>query len=160
MNVEVREATEYEVGAAHHIMLEAFEEYRYLNVPSSAINESLTYVLNQYRMGKEKVLLCLVHGTPLGSLRFSINENGLYFLRVSVPPYARGRGLAKTMLAWLENYAISTNLSKLECRVRMSLPQNIHLYQSLGYRAVKEETVTNPNGFDVKTVVMEKRLSY
>jgi hypothetical protein len=46
----------------------------------------------------------------------------------------------------------------MECRVRVSLPKNIWLYESIGYFVSKEEVVTNPNGFLVKTVVMEKTL--
>ena len=46
----------------------------------------------------------------------------------------------------------------MECRVRASLPKNIILYENIGYFVSKEEVVTNPNGFFVKTVVMEKKL--
>ena len=62
------------------------------------------------------------------------------------------------MLMWLEKYANENGKIKMECRVRASLPKNIILYENIGYFVSKEEVVTNPNGFFVKTVVMEKKL--
>jgi hypothetical protein len=59
---------------------------------------------------------------------------------------------------WLEKYANENGKLKMECRVRASLPKNISLYKAMGYSVSKEEVVTNPNGFPVKTVVMEKNL--
>lgn len=47
---------------------------------------------------------------------------------------------------------------KMECRARASLHKNINLYEAMGYFVSKEEVVTNPNGYPVKTVVMEKNL--
>jgi hypothetical protein len=46
----------------------------------------------------------------------------------------------------------------MACRVRAILPKNISLYESMGYYISKKEVVTNPNGYLVKTVVMEKYL--
>ncbi|MEH7306639.1 GNAT family N-acetyltransferase [Neobacillus drentensis] len=87
-----------------------------------------------------------------------MKEDTLYFSRVSVTPAARGKGIAKAMLSWLEKYAYDNFKGKMACRVRVSLPKNISWYQSMGYFISKEEVVTNPNGFLVKTVVMEKTL--
>ncbi|PLR78970.1 GNAT family N-acetyltransferase [Bacillus sp. V3-13] len=156
MNVEIKLGKREDIATAYKLMLEAFEEYRYLEIPSSALNESETSIENSFMNGAEKILLCFLNGTPVGTLRFSTKLQSLYFSRVSVPPYARGKGLAKAMLLWLENYAIKDGKTKIECRVRMSLPKNIRLYESIGYKLHKEETVTNPNGFQVKTVIMEK----
>jgi hypothetical protein len=45
---------------------------------------------------------------------------------------------------------------KLQCRVRLSVPRN--MYRSVGYCVDQEETVVNPNGFPVRTVLMSKAL--
>ena len=105
MNTEIRLVTEKELQIVHKLMLEAFEEYRFLDVPSSALNESLESLLNAIRIGSEQALLCLVDGEPLGSSRFTIKGDSLYFSRLSVTPNARGKGIAKAMLMWLEKYA-------------------------------------------------------
>lgn len=159
MNIEISLANEEDIPTVHKLMLEAFEEYRFLDVPSSALNESLETLQTVLKNGLEHALLCSVDGVPLGASRFTIKEASLYFSRVSVTPNARGKGIAKAMLLWLEKYAYDNSKLKMECRVRASLPKNISLYESMGYSVSKEEVVTNLNGFLVKTVVMEKNLS-
>lgn len=93
-----------------------------------------------------------------GSVRFKLKEQALYFSRLSVTPSARGKGLAKAMLAWLEKYALENGKGKIECLVRAALPENISLYRSIGYKIVKNEEVNNSNGFSVKVAAMEKNL--
>ena len=158
MKMEIRIAEETDVPVVYKLMLEAFEEYRNLDVPSSALTESVEALQITIKSNFEKALLCSINGVPLGSCRFTMIEDALYFSRVSVTPSARGKGIAKAMLLWLEKYAYDNAKRKMECRVRVSLPKNIVLYQSLGYFVSKEEIVTNPNGFLVKTVLMEKTL--
>ncbi|UQD52237.1 GNAT family N-acetyltransferase [Bacillus methanolicus] len=154
----IRLANVEDAHLIHQIMLSAFEEYRYFDVPSSALNESVNSIKETLKNGSEKALLCFKDGVPLGSVRFKTDKNSLYFFRLSVCPEARRRGIAKSMLSWLENYAKEHGKTEMWCKVRMSLPQNIQLYQSVGYFVCNEEVVTNPNGFPVKTVVMKKEL--
>lgn len=158
MNIEILLANEKEIEIVHKLMLEAFEEYRFLDVPSSALNEPVETLLTNFMNGSEKALLCWGNGEPIGSSRFTIKGDSLYFSRLSVPPNARGKGIAKAMLRWLENYATENEKVKIECRVRAALPKNISLYEAMGYVVSKEEVVTNPNGVLVKTVLMEKNL--
>lgn len=157
MNLQIWLAKEEDIPIVHKLMLEAFDEYRFLEVPSSALNEPVETLLTAFKSGFEQALLCSVDGVPLGSLRFTFKEDSLYFSRVSVAPQARGKGIAKEMLLWLEKYANDNSKTKMECRVRASLPKNINLYETMGYIVAKEEVVTNPNGFSVKTVLMEKK---
>ncbi|MGX6445895.1 N-acetyltransferase family protein [Neobacillus sp. K501] len=156
--MDIKVAEEADLPIVYKLMLEAFEEYRFLDVPTSAINESLEALQSAVKSNSEKALLCLINGDPLGSCRFTMKEDSLYFSRVSVVPEARGKGIATAMLLWLEKYACDNLRGKMECRVRAELPKNISLYESLGYFVGKEEVVTNPNGFLVKTVVMEKNI--
>lgn len=158
MQMEMKIAEEMDVPVVYKLMLEAFEEYRTLDVPSSALNESLDALQIAIKNNSEKALLCSINGVPLGTCRFILKEDTLYFSRVSVTPLARGKGIAKAMLLWLEKYAYDNFQRTMECRVRLSLPKNIELYESMGYFISKEEVVTNPNGYLVKTVVMQKSL--
>lgn len=158
MKIDIKLATEEHLPDIHRMMQEAFEEYRYLEVPSSAVTEPLDYLLKNYRTGMEQAVLCLVDGVAAGSVRFKLKEQALYFSRLSVTPSARGKGLAKAMLAWLEKYALENGKGKIECLVRAALPENISLYRSIGYKIVKNEEVNNSNGFSVKVAAMEKNL--
>jgi ribosomal protein S18 acetylase RimI-like enzyme len=154
----IRLANAEDAHLIHQIMVLAFEEYRNMDVPSSALNETISSIEESLKKGSEKALLCFRDGIPVGSVRFKTDKNSLYFFRLSVCPEARGKGIAKSMLSWLENYAKEYGKTEIWCRVRMSLPQNIQLYKSVGYIICKEEVVTNPNGFPVKTVVMKKEI--
>lgn len=62
------------------------------------------------------------------------------------------------MLWWLENYAKEHGITEIWCRVRMSIPQNIQLYQSFGYIICDEEIVTHTNGSSIKIVIMKKKI--
>ena len=158
MEVMIRLANTEDAPLVHTIMLEAFEEYRNLEVPSSAVHETVSSIQHSLQNGQEQAILCFVDGSPSGSARFKMNQTSLHFSRLSVSPKAQGKGIAKKMLRWLEDYAKKHDKNEMICRVRMSLTKNIRLYETLSYSIIKEETVTNPNGFSVKTVVMEKAL--
>lgn len=159
MKIDIRLAAEEHLFDVHRMMREAFEEYRNIPVPSSAVTEPLEQLLNAYRAGTEQAILCTVDGVASGSARFKWKGQALYFSRLSVKPDARGKGLAKVMLAWLENYAQEQGKNSMECLVRATLPENIRLYESIGYQVTNTEEVKNPNGFTVPVVTMEKQLN-
>ncbi|MGG1679458.1 GNAT family N-acetyltransferase [Neobacillus sp. NRS-1170] len=156
MGIEIRIGNEDEIVIAHQLMKEAFEEYRYLDVPSSAVNEPIDILRKSFQNGSESFILCFLDEVPVGSLRYRLQDDSIYFSRVSVPPFARRKGIAKSMLKWLENYATKQGKNKAECKVRAGLSHNVRFYESIGYVITKEEIVKNPNGFEVKTVIMEK----
>ncbi len=155
----IRLATVEDAHTIHQIMLSAFEEYRYHEVPSSALNETVSSIEEALKNGSENALLYFLDEVPVGSVRFKTDKNSLYFSRLSVIPEARNRGIAKSMLAWLEEYARNHGITEIWCRVRMSVPRNIRLYESIGFSICKEEVVINADGLPVKTVVMKKNLS-
>lgn len=156
--IEIKRGSENEINVAHQLMQEAFKEYENLEVPSSAITEPVDVLRDSYRNGSEQFLVCYVNGVPHGSARFSLKEEALYFSRVSVPPYARRKGIAKAMIDWLEDYARNAGKPNLECKVRLALTSNVRLYESLGFVITKDITAPNPNGATVQAVVMEKCL--
>lgn len=71
MNITIKPAIlEDDIYLVHKIMLQAFEEYRHLAVPSSAIHESLSSLQLSITNGVEKAIICTVDGIPYGSLRY------------------------------------------------------------------------------------------
>lgn len=154
----IRPATAEDARLVHQIMISAFEEYRHADIPSGALSETAESIEEALRNGTEEALLCYLDGIPVGTVRFKTNAHSLYFFRLSVKPDARGRGLAKAMLAWLENHARAHGLREIWCRVRKSVPRNISLYQSVGYTVCREDTLTNINGLPVSIVVMKKEI--
>jgi len=154
----IRLAAAEDAHLIHKIMLSAFEEYRHLDVPSGALNETVDSIEEALKSGSEKALLYFGEGVPLGTVRFKSDANSLYFFRLSVCPEARRRGIAKSMLYWLENYAKEQGITEICCKVRVSVPRNLRLCQSLGYMICKEEMVTSSSGLPIKIAVMKKRI--
>lgn len=154
--MKVQLGTMQTINAAHQIMCEAFKEYGKLEVPSSAITEPIEVLTENFKNGIENFAICLVEEGPIASVRFMEKTETLYFSRLAVLPAYRGKGIAKYMLQWLENYAKQLEKNKMECKVRMSLEGNIQLYQSIGFHLVEEGEVINPNGYAVRTGVMKK----
>ena len=60
-------------------MLEAFAEYDSYDIPSSAMNESVSAIKQSIQNGSEQAILCCIDGKPLGSVRFKMDEDSLYF---------------------------------------------------------------------------------
>jgi ribosomal protein S18 acetylase RimI-like enzyme len=147
---------EKEISGVHQTMLEAFKEYDRYDIPSSAMNESVASIQQAIQKGEEKAILCCMDEKPLGSVRFMLDHDSIYFKRLSVSPKARGMGMARAMIQWLEQHAKGKGLEKVYCRVRRDTPQNIEFYQHSDYYISKEETIINKDGHVVDTVLMEK----
>ncbi|WP_449598593.1 GNAT family N-acetyltransferase [Niallia sp. Marseille-Q9988] len=153
---QINLVTEDEAPLVHRLMLEAFDDYRYMEVPSSALNEPIDKLIDALKSGTEQAILYRLNDIPLGSSRLQLKRDSLYFSRLSVTPSARGKGIAQAMITWMEEYALLNGKQKMECKVRANVPKNIRLYEKLGFVITKEEEANNPNGKLVKTVNMEK----
>ena len=95
-------------------------------------------------------------GAPTALLLWAERDGGLYCGRVAVAPAARGRGLARRLIAEAEREARRRGLPRLHIRVRLELPGNLALFAALGFRETRRES--HP-GYAVPTLaVMEKRL--
>src|SRR4051812_16899474 len=100
----IRLANVNDAHLVHQIMMQAFEEYRHIEVPTSALDETISSIEESIHSGMEKALLYFT-GIPLGSARFKVEADSIYFSRLSVTPEARGRGIVKSIVHWLEDYA-------------------------------------------------------
>lgn len=139
----------------HDLMIRAFMEYKDEVPPSSALEETVESI-SKALMDKEKGLIAYMDDKPVGMVRFQLKDDGLYFYRLSVIPEKQGQGVAKKLLNVLEAYALEREIPILYCKVRMSIPKNIHLYKSIGYKIYNEEVLHNRNG--LKVVSMMKKL--
>lgn len=155
----IRPASAEDAHLVYKIMLSAFEEYRNSDTPSGALAETVSSIEEALRNGSEMALLYYLNGVPAGTVRFRTDNNSLYFFRLSVIPEARNRGIAKAMLAWLENYAKEHGLNEIWCKVRKSVPRNIRLYESAGFIVFREETKTSSSGATIQIISMKKKIS-
>jgi hypothetical protein len=62
------------------------------------------------------------------------DREGYGYRACSPIPTARGQGIARRLLAYLEDLARQSHLPEVHLGVRLSLPRNMELYQGLGYQ--------------------------
>ncbi|MCZ2258450.1 GNAT family N-acetyltransferase [Sporosarcina sp. G11-34] len=155
MKVKIAEASD--APLIYDLMIKAFMEYKDEVPPSSALEETVQTISTALEDG-EQALISYIGDEPVGMVRFRLTDNGVYFYRLSVIPEKQGQGIAKGILKSLDDYAKQNEKTKMLCKVRMTVPKNIKLYSSIGYRIHDEEIVHKPNGINIKVVSMEKKL--
>ncbi|WP_028402344.1 GNAT family N-acetyltransferase [Ectobacillus panaciterrae] len=147
-----------EIHIVHKIMMDAFYEYKDTVPPSSALEETIESIQDAWKQQQELAGIYILNQTPVGMIRFSVQKNNIYFFRLSVHPDHRGKGIAKELLHWLEDYAKKYNKKYITCKVRATIPKNIKLYESVGYQVYEEDIVYKKDGTSVKTISMKKPL--
>lgn len=156
MNITIEKSTNSTL--IHEIMIKAFSEYKKDVAPSSALDETVEMISTSLANG-EKALIGFIDDKPAAMLRFQIKKNYIYFSRLSVIPEHQGKGIAKSLVKALEKYAKQNKVNEIQCKVRMSVPRNIQLYESIGYEIFEEDIVHKPNGVDLKVVSMRKYMN-
>lgn len=155
--MDIRFAEHSDAPIIHDLMIRAFSEYKNEIPPSSALEETVQSISTALNEGEQSII-GFIDNVPVAMVRFQIKDEGLYFYRLSVVPERQGQGIAKELLKLLEEYAIQQKLPTIFCKVRMNVPRNIYLYQSLGYKITGEEVVNRPNNIQFKVVTMKKEL--
>ena len=151
--------TDEEIKSVYRVMLDAFAEYSKHGIPSSAMNESVSSIQQAIHEGLEQAIIGYINEKPLGSARIILEQDSIYFKRLSVSPEARRKGMAKKMIHWLEEYAKELGKENIYCRVSTGYPLKLELYQHFGFEISKEETIINKDGYVVDTVLMGKSSS-
>ncbi|WP_224753239.1 GNAT family N-acetyltransferase [Paenibacillus terricola] len=138
VSIEIREAVIDEWPIVHRIMREAFEEYRgVLHPPSGALREELEDTIRKLSP-RGGAVLAIAEGEAIGSAQYRVEDDYVYIGRISVVASARGRGIGKQLVRFLEKLAAGRGLSEVRLEVRLSLPANIQFYERLGYRVIIE----------------------
>ena len=141
----------------HDLMIQAFTKYKDEVPPSSALEETVESIAVSLHQG-EKGLLAYLDDRPVGMVRFQLDDNGIYFYRLSVLPEEQGKGVGKALLAKLEHFAKYNGVTTISCKVRLSANDNIALYESVGYQVVAEEIISKPDGISLQVVSMVKNV--
>lgn len=140
----------------HEIMIKAYEETRNYPAYSSALDETVETIQAEFAQGG-RGFIYEKKGEPIASIRFKVEDDAIYFHRLSVLPEHRGKGYAKKLVLHIEKYANAYNLDKMRVKVRKEVERNMELYQAQGYTIV-DESITNRDGVQIPIVTMEKLL--
>ena len=150
--------TNIKPAEAINVIHQAFKRYETDPQPSSALNETEDSIHNELNQGTE-LFGVYDHDKLIGIMKCVLNNGYIYFSRLSVLPQNQGKGIATSLIKYLEDYAIQNNIFVSKCKVRKNEKDNIALYTKLGYEIVKEEMIVNKNGDDIPTITMCKNLT-
>lgn len=142
---------------AINVIHQAFKRYETDPQPSSALNETEYTIQNELNQGTE-IFGVYENNKLIGIVKCVLNNESIYFSRLSVLPQNQGKGVATSLIKHLEDYAIQNNVFASKCKVRKSEKNNIALYSKLGYDIVKDEMIVNKNGDGIPTLTMLKNL--
>lgn len=156
--MEIKRADVSNAPIMYDLMMQAFMEYKDEVPPSSALEETEETIAKALAE-EEKAFIAYINEQPVGMVRFKLNDNTLYFYRLSVLPEMQGQGIAKKLLNYLESYAENINVTKIICKVRKNVPRNMQLYHSLGFTVFHEEVIERENGVHLTVVSMMKQLA-
>lgn len=152
----IKKASKEDAAIILEVMLAAFKKYEKDEYPSSALKETVATIEADMDAG-QKALLYEEKGQNVGMVRYELNDNELYFRRLSVIPSMQGKGIAKKIVKALEEIARELGKEKVACRVRKSEKGNLQLYKSLGFEEIKEDWFDREGG-PMLIVLMEKEL--
>jgi ribosomal protein S18 acetylase RimI-like enzyme len=140
---QVMPARIVDAEVVHRIMREAYREYDGpMDPPMSGAAESVAEVEDAMRKGG--AVLAWDGDTPVGSARYRLSNDFVRIKRVSVLPSSRGQGIATAMLGYIERLALSQARTQARLTTRMSLSQNLGLYERMGYEVVERKA--HPRG--------------
>jgi GNAT superfamily N-acetyltransferase len=133
--ISVRTAGPDDAAVVHALTQAAFAGQERLTPPSGALSETEDDVRAQLAAWPGG--LAYDGDTAVGAYRLEEHDDGtLHVRRVSVHPDARGRGVARALIAHAEAYARSLGRAELRLGCRDELPDNVALFQHLGYEIV------------------------
>lgn len=154
--MKITNATVADVHEIHALMIRAYEEYKVIPASSTALDETPESIEHALETN-EMALLLHIEGRLVGTVRYGLNEEALFFSRLAVDPAARGRGVAGALLKELEKRTIEAEKERIRCKVRMSIVRNMRLYEFFGYTQYSQIT-EEVKGFLIDVAKMEKVL--
>ena len=157
-SVFLKVETNIKPAEAINVIHQAFKRYETEPQPSSALNETEDSIHNELNQGTE-LFGVFDNDELIGIVKCVLNNEYIYFSRLSVLPKNQGKGIATSLVKYLEDYDIQNNILVSKCKVRKNEKDNIALYSKLGYEIVKEEIIVNKNGDDIPTITMRKNLN-
>lgn len=135
----VRAAAPEEAAAIVAVVHAAFAEYRgRLRPESAALSETAEMVAGQ--ITAHGGFVAEADGRIVGAVLYKVKPDAIYFGRLAVPPAMRGRGIARLLLAAVEDEARRRGRARVTLSVRIALPENQAFFVCNGYREIGRST--------------------
>ena len=149
----VRSAAPDDVPALLELIHAAFEQYRgRLDPPSGAHEETEESIAQKLHAGGAVVA---IDGDEfVGCAFFRSEPDQMYLGRLSVRPGHRGRGIARSLVEWVETHARTLTLPRVRVGVRLALTENRAYFERAGYVVTTLES--HPGYEEATSATMEK----
>ena len=146
----LRAATAADAAAIAATIAASFEQYRgRLEPESGAFRETAEGIAAE--LARESgAIVAERNGRMIGCVMVKLEEDDLYFGRLSVVPEARGEGIARRLVEAVEDEARRRELAGVRLGVRIVLVENQKLFSSMGYVETSREA---HEGFDHPTSI-------
>jgi GNAT superfamily N-acetyltransferase len=152
----LRPLTAADAGEAAELIRTAFAaQTRRTTPPSSALLETGPSIATKIAAGGG--FGAFEGGALIAAALWSMNDEALHVARVSVAPWARGRGIARSLIAACEKEARRRGVRKMTLKTRLELPENERLFERCGF--ARREVEAHPGFETPTTAVMEKVLA-
>lgn len=108
------------------------------------------------KAAQEQLVVARAGDALLGCVFAARRDDCVHVGKLAVAPHARGRGIARRMIALVESMARAHGLAEVELQTRVELVENHATFAALGFRRVAE---TSHPGYDRPTsITMRKRI--
>jgi ribosomal protein S18 acetylase RimI-like enzyme len=124
--------------AIHQLTQRAFAPYATLARPSGALAETIDDVHADLAAGGGLIAYDDTWDTPLGALRWRLEDDHLWIKRVAVDPAHQGRGIGNFLMDACQGLCEGLARDRIRLGVRHALTDNRAWYERRGYRVVVE----------------------
>jgi len=96
---------------------------------------------------------------PVGYLSFIKKESALFLSKIYVLNSARGKGIGKLMLDFIQEKAVDLKLESIALTVNRNNSDSISAYEKMGFQNKETQVSDIGNGFVMDDFLMEKKLN-
>ena len=122
----------------HELTQKAFAPYATLARPSGALSETVDDVHADLAAGGGLAAYDATWDTPLGALRWRVEDDHLWVKRVAVDPAVQGQGVGNFLMDACQGLCHGVDRRRIRLGVRHALTENRAWYERRGYRLVTE----------------------
>lgn len=130
--------------------------------------EQVAYMLNKFQSTKvieqqikdgASYYLLVYNENPVGYFSFSQKGDALFLSKLYVLSTARGNGIGKKAMNFMETKVIELGLKKIELTVNKYNYNSIKAYEKMGFINIKAIVQDIGNGYVMDDYVLEKEIS-
>jgi len=153
MITEIRKARANDLPVILTLQKRAFhqEALLYNDFTISPLHQSIEDIIKEF--SEKEIYVACRDNDIIGSVRILIDENKAFVGKLIVDPEFQNKGIGRKLMLFLENQFHDIKLFELFTGELSA--NNIHLYESLGYKII--ETIAEND--TVNLVVMQKTIS-